>query len=563
MIYNKIFSIIILLVFSSSLIAQEDNLPSEHRVYSFLKEMRVKNIINYLKDDYLLLSRNQVRAHLNEIEDKKELLSETEKNLLVKFQQELSDNLNKNQSSQLLFPDENSTENFINRLGNIFSDKKKYLLAFKEDQNSVFLEGIGHLYHGHLFYPKPITNSNLFDIGFRLRGTVFNNLGYNLTVIKGGVSGSTFLAEKIEPRLLSNFKWVEKLENIGNYGFTYGYLRLISEPYPKMKLSFQIGREDFSLGYGYGNKLIISGNNPTLDFINFNFDYGVFHLTSIHASTVGEFLPKREDRFTKYIAINKLKLSFKNFEFGIGESMIYSGRGIELGYLSPIAFYKFIEMEIQDRDNGNVFLDFKTNAFNNLEIQGTFFLDENILSNLQDFDRYTNKTAYQVGAFWYQPFGISNLSLIGEYTKIRPYVYTHIDSKNTYTSFGQNLGHRIGPNADEILIKLTYNITERLRVWSDFAFTRKGKNLFDSNGNLIKNVGGDIFLSHPDFMPNKTALFLDGDRWNYTNLTFGFLYEPFNEIIFEMIISSEKAKQLSSNIQQSSTFGLLKMKLAF
>ena len=553
------FFITLIPIISFQLFGQEDNLPVEHKVYTFLKEMRVKKIIHYLKDDNLVLSRNQILNHLNEIEKKSELLSDTEKKSLKKFRDELSDNLDNNEASQLLNPN----ENFFIGISNIFSNKKKYLYASAEEQNSIFLEGIGHLYHGQKLYPSPTTNSNLYDIGFRLRGTVFDNLGYNLTVIKGGVSGNFFLAEKIEPRLLSNFKWVEKIENIGNYGFTYGYLRLNSKPYPNMDIAVQLGREDFTFGYGYGNKLIISGNNPTLDFIKFDFDYKPFHITSIHASTVGEFLPKREDRFTKFIAINKLKLAFENFEFGIGESIIYSGRGLELGYLSPIAFYKFIEMDIQDRDNGNVFIDFKTNPIENLELQATFFLDENILSNLQDFDRYTNKTAYQIGAFWYQPFSISDLSFICEYTKIRPYVYTHIDPKNTYTSFGQNLGHRIGPNADEILLKLTYNFSERIRFWSDVSFVRKGKNEYDNNGNLIKNVGGDIYFSHPDLMPNKTALFLDGERWNYTFYTLGIYFEPVNEIIFDLILRMEKEIKLSNNEKQIITFAVLKMKLAF
>ena len=556
---KKYLLLILVIVIQNPLTAQEDNLPNEHRVYSFLKEMRVKNVLEYYRDDFQVLSRSQILSHLNEIEKKKDYLSNTEIKLLNKFKEELSDDLSPQKSSQFLFPQ----KNYLNSLSNVFSDKKKYLLAFKDEQNSIFFEGIGHLYHGHLFNPKPTTNSNLFDGGFRVRGTVIENIGYNLTVIKGGVSGNSFLAEKLEPRLLSNFKWVENIENIGNYGFNYGYIRYNTKPYDKMNISFQIGREDLELGYGYNDQLIISGNNPTLDFINFNFDYGIFHLTSIHASTVGEFLPKREDRYTKYLALHKIKLAFEKFEFGIGEAMVYSGRGIELGYLSPIAFYKFIEMEIQDRDNGNFFFDFKTNAIKNLEIQGTFFLDENILSNLQDFDRYTNKTAYQIGAFWYRPFGIDDLSFICEYTKIRPYVYTHINPKNTYTSFGQNLGHRIGPNADELFFRINYNLNEKFRLSGDFAFIRKGKNIFDSNGNLVKNVGGDVFLSHPDFMPNKTALFLDGDRWNYTFYSFGFLYEPFNEIIFEVNFNFEVAKQLSTKFEENYSFGKFKIKLAF
>ncbi len=137
---------------------------------------------------------------------------------------------------------------------------------------------------------------------------------------------------------------------------------------------------------------------------------------------------------------------------GIGESIVYSGRGLELAYLTPVGFYKFIEHSIQDRDNANLYFDFQSGFIKNLEFQATFLLDENILSNLQDLDKYTNKTAYQLGVFWYQPFSINDLSLILEYTKIRPFVYTHFDSMNVYTAFGKNLGHRIGPNADELYL---------------------------------------------------------------------------------------------------------------
>ena len=72
----------------------------------------------------------------------------------------------------------------------------------------------------------------------------------------------------------------------------------------------------------------------------------------------------------------------------------------------------------------------------NLELQGTFLLDENILSNLGDLEKYTNKTAYQVGAYWYEAFSVPDLSFVIEYTRIRPYVYTHNNPKNIFCIIG-------------------------------------------------------------------------------------------------------------------------------
>lgn len=559
----KFFKIIFLASILSTqltLFSQVENIQLNHPVYIFLKEMNVKGLVEYIKEDDPVMSRFEVIRLLNQIKPNESFLSSTEKNLLKKYLAEFSDDLNSENTSQLFNP----TNDFISELPEIFSQKIKYLYGYKENGNNIFLEGLGHFYHGQKFSPSPKNNANLYDIGFRMRGTVFKQLGYNLTVIKGGVSGNYRLAETIEPKLLSNYKWVEALENIGNYGFNYGYLKFYTSPIDKMDLSVQLGREDITFGYGYGSKLVLSGENPTLDFIKFNFDYGVIHFTSMHASTVGNFSYDINKRYTKYFALNRLKLSFKNlFDIGIGETIIYSGRGLELGYLSPLAFYKFIEMDLQDRDNGTLWMDFQTNFLKKLQIQATFYLDENILSNLQDLDRYTNKTAYQVNAFWYEPFLINDLSLILEYTRIRPYVYSHRDPKNTYTAFGVNLGHRIGPNADELMLRANYNLNDGVRLTGEFRFTRKGENIYDENGILIRNVGGDIFLSHPEIVENKTAKFLDGERINYSHFILGFRIEPVREFYFDFYYNYLSSKNISRSLTENLSYGLIKFTLEY
>ena len=116
----------------------------------------------------------------------------------------------------------NPANGFLSDLDEMLTNKVKYLYAYKEPENNIFIEWLGHFYHAQDFSKESQINSNLYDIGFTIRGTVFNHLGYNLTVFKGGVSGEKNLAEVVEPRLLTSFKWIENMENIGNYDFTYG-----------------------------------------------------------------------------------------------------------------------------------------------------------------------------------------------------------------------------------------------------------------------------------------------------------------------------------------------------
>lgn len=559
----KYFSVILLIsciFFIDVTFAQVENVPITNGVYTFLKEMKVKGLISFIREDDPVLSRFEVKDLLKKINSNSSQLSSTETKLLNKYWMEFSDSIEPDTLTQLFNP----KNNFFSDLDEMLTDKVKYLYAYKEPENNIYIEWLGHFYHAQDFSNDYAVNSNLYDIGFAIRGTVFNNLGYNLTVFKGGVSGNKDLAEIIEPRLLTSFKWLEDIENIGNYDFTYGYLKYHAEPVEKMNLSFQLGREDITLGYGYGSKLILSGNNPTMDFIKFNFDYGIINFTSLHASTTGYFSFTPEERYTKYFAHNHLKLKFDNlFDIGIGETMIYSGRGIEFGYLTPVAFYKFIEMGIQDRDNGNLYFDLQTKFVKNLELQGTFLLDENILSNLGDLEKYTNKTAYQLGAFWYESFGVNDLSLIFEYTRIRPYVYTHFNIKNNYTAFGANLGHRIGPNADELMLRSNYNFNEWIRLSLEYRYQREGNNFYADDGTLLKNVGGDIALSHGYVIPTDRAYFLDGERVNTNIFILGLRLEPIRGFIFDISYNNRYQMNITKNISNSLSYALLKFSLEY
>lgn len=539
--------------------AQVENVQITHPVYTFLKEMKVKTIIDYFREDESVLSRFEVKFLLEEILTKQSQLSKTEKKLLDKYYIEFADILDEEKTAYLFNPD----KNFFTNLSESFSDKIKYIYAYQDDNANLYLEMLGHFYHGHRFKPD-VNNSNLFDIGFRLRGTAFGKLGYNLTALKGGVSGNYELAEVIEPQLVTNFKWIEAGENIGNYDFTYGYIKYHTSPAKGMNLSLQIGREDITLGYGYGSKLVLSGDHPALDFFKFNFDYGVVHFTSFHGSTLGPFSFNRAERYTKYFAYNKLKIVIPElFDLGIGESIVYSGRGLELGYLSPVNFYKFVEMAIQDRDNANIYLDIQTKFIKNIELQGTFFLDENILSNLSDLKLYTNKTAYQVGGFWYEAFGIQDLSLILEYTRIRPFMYTHFDVENNYSSHGVNLGHRIGPNADELLTQLAYNVSQNLRLELEHRFIRRGDNEYDDSGNLIRNVGSDIFLTHGEVPENTHTYFLDGVRVNDNIFKIGMRFEPVRDFIFDASYNYILTDNLTKDHRTDLSYFLLKFLLEY
>ena len=547
-------------IYSSDSYSQIENAPLSNDVYNFLKEMQVKQVISGVNDDNPNLSRFQIADFLNAIQMKGNELSATEKKLLDKYMIEFVPDVMSKKNTASMFK---SNMDVSGGFKHILSDKQKYLFSYEKNRNNIFIEPLLNLYLANSITPDTKKSSKIFDGGFRFRGSLFDHLGYEFKFIKGGAVGDSVLTESVFPKIKSTFKYVENIENITNYDFVGGYLKYYLSPSEGMDIAAQFGRERITFGLGYSGSLALSGEAPDMDFLKLTFKYGIINFSSVFGSTVGEYSPDREERYSKYFTANRLKLSFdKLFDVGIGETVI-SSRGIELGYLNPLIFYKFAEMSLQDRDNGTIFADIQTHFIKNLELQGTFFMDENILSNLSDLSKASNKTAYQLGLFWYEPAGLKNVSLIFEYTKIRPYVYTHFDSKNIYSAFGVGLGHPAGPNADQLFFKLKYNFSEKLTLDLEFQKIRKGKNYYDTEGNLERNVGGDIFQTFRTGIDNDEAYFLDGVRENTESIGVNISYEPIRNYVFDLHYSNNIVKNITYDQNTDNSYAYLKFRFNY
>ncbi|MBS1492573.1 MAG: hypothetical protein JST55_03630 [Bacteroidetes bacterium] len=556
----SLLSIIILFFICNPGYSQEDNIPLSNPVYDYLKIMSVKQVIGTINDDDPNLSRQNVRDFLYEIDSKSDELSKVERQLLAKYKLEFLPEERTSENTTQFFDGDGK---FSKRVKDIFSDKKKYIYTYEKDENNLYVDLFGNLVFAKEFKPYSDSVSYLFDGGFRFQGTVFNHLGYNLMFQKGAISKSPTLAIRVDPRLKNDYKFLENYDNIQSYDFNGGYLRYKTSPMEGMDISAQIGREQLKFGFGYGERLALSGNGPDMDFIKFNFKYGIINFTSITASTVGEFHRDLDSNYSKYWAANMLKLSFpKLFDIGMGDMVIYS-RPLDLGYLNPLIFYKFVEHSLQDRDNGLIFFDFQTHFLKNIQFQANFLMDEDFIGQLSNLNRYSNKIGYQLGTYLYEPANIRNLSLIFEYTKIRPFVYTHVNPKNTYTSYTEILGNSIGPNADQLSINAIYNFSDRLQLNLLFKKIRKGNNILDANGNLVKNVGGDVFQTYRYDIDPEDMYFLDGERVNTNVYAMDLKYEPITGFNFHLVYNYIGMSNITKDTFSDVSFAYLKFNLEY
>ena len=108
-----------------------------------------------------------------------------------------------------------------------------------------------------------------------------------------------------------------------------------------------------------------------------------------------------------------------------------------------------------------------------------FFIDDmTTAENL--FTYFGNKFAFLTGWRWISPFGLSDADVQIEYARIEPYVYTHEDAINVYSNYNTPLGHWLGPNAEDLFLKVNYWTSRDLKLAMLIERIRRGEGDLDS-----------------------------------------------------------------------------------
>lgn len=508
--------LLIFLFISSEVFSQVENVPISHRVYQFLKRMEVRGLIKNFDDASLPISRNEVANFLSEIYTQREKLSPKEQGylelLLIEFENELK--------RDDFFETSILKDGFKFKDG-FFSDKAKYLYSYRDSNVNFFADLLFNL------DTRLTKNSNviLAEIGGRLRGTYDGKLGFYLQSTDGQSFGDKNLALE-DFRLKQNYKFNE--EGSVNFDFTDAYIK-----YQTKYLSFQLGREAITQGYGFSGKLFVSQTAPVFDFFKIRFKYKGVSYDFVHSWLLGSkfmisdsIAGKITVINSKYLATHRLNFNFwDKFYFGVWEGVIYTKRFIELAYLNPINFYKSAEHSLQDRDNALLGFDFKSNIFRNFQIYGTILIDDIHFLKLGS-GWYGNQLAYQLGIYFANL--ISDADLIFEYTRIEPYVYSHRFNENSYSHNDFLLGHEIGPNSDDFFIKIIYLLSKRAILTIFAEKIRHGKNPIVGSDTI--NVGGDFKLGHRLWDAEKVK-FLDGNVESKIRFGFDLLWEVRKDIV--------------------------------
>ena len=521
---------------------QSETVPVQHPVYAFLKRMEVKGIISRYHDAVLPLGRRTVGRFLDEIRTAQHTLSRTEQEILVDYLREFQYDRTGSTGGFLNVTDPADDITSAGPAGE-FSDREKFIYFQADSAVTTFANilldvdarraaGTG----------EEGRRAEYVQFGVAARGTFLGHLGYSLRATNAQFWGSRELLQEDPQIRLSHALGVT---NAQNFDFAEGYVR-----YDGGVISAQVGRERLLWGNGYDEKMILSDNPREFDFIRADAVVKSFSYTFVHAWLLGRsteqlpfVLPSDSSSVfsetvaaDKYFAAHRFGFSFPGVvDVGFQEMAVYSNRAPDLAYLNPLTIIESSQRSRGERDNVFWAFDLQAHCIPGIELSGTLLFDDINIPDLFS-DVWTNRFALQAGVFIADPAGISNTSLMVEYTRIEPYVFSHGRSREgDYGSLGMILGPRIGPNADAWSFRAdvvpSRNLITSLRVQVE----RQGENIVDDNGTLIRNVGGDFLQPHRTTDPERRT-FLDGNRVSTLRAALLLSWEPVNQIWLDVIM---------------------------
>ena len=555
--YSLSFLFVLILIFSCSHVySQAELVPPSNSVYTFLDRMLTNKVITGYSSSMAPISRREIAKYLGEIKANSSKLSRTDRKFLDDYYIEYSYDINKTINP-------NTTASFFSDLkfSDIFKDKKqKYLIAKADSNSSFFWDGILNLrYIGANGDINDKHHATLGDIGARIRGTLFNSLGYYLRLSNGGRFGGeiedALFAAQFDPVLASTRKFVS--EGSHSYDSFEGYLRYATST---DWLALTAGRESMKMGTGYLDNLLLSNKNSApFDFVKIDLAYKKLKYSFYHSSITGADSAGTQ-LSSKYLVMHRLEVGplFNNtFKFGFTEMLVYSNVPVNFAFLNPLSFLTSADLntEIPGKNSNNTLIgiDFQLFPVKKLSMQATLLIDDLNFGSLgkSGVESNDNKFGYQAGFNWQDAFTAKNLNFIYEYTRIGPFVYSHRDINNSYSSWGLPLGHALEPNSDEHAVRLSYDFNSRLNIGVTFMHQRSSENKLDSLGNIVYNAGSNILYGRGDTEHENIFLDPNGNRVDRNIIKGEITWQPIRQYYFSVKVQHSSIDNIFNSTKQS------------
>ncbi len=260
-------------------------------------------------------------------------------------------------------------------------------------------------------------------------------------------------------------------------------------------VGLELGHGRHFIGNGHRSMFLSDVGAPTF-YLKLNTRVWRFQYQNLFL----ELAPAGPNSFTtsdriprKYVAVHYLNYKITpRLSIGLFEATVFNRSDqFELQYLNPVILYRSVEGLIGSPDNAIVGFDGRWNLWRRVQVYGQLLLDEFLLRELVFPEKkgwWGNKYALQAGVKYVNAFGIDHLDLQAELNLARPYTWSHYDSLNSYTHYGQPLAHPLWANFREIVGIARYQPSQRWLLTARLVRASTGDNVSGQNWGTYPNL---------------------------------------------------------------------------
>ncbi len=295
---------------------------------------------------------------------------------------------------------------------------------------------------------------------------------------RGGISGSPMSNLTIHGEFRIDEKLAKSPEYFGKKwrGFA-GEVNTTYINYAKDRWDITLGR--FVSNWGPVNQsLVLSSTARPMDAFlgrvrwgRFRFSFQTGQLNRLER-ILSDSTVQTENRF---FAGHRLDIKLhRNLHLGLFETIIFGGygRSFDLAYLNPLLFFHSVQLNNNSDDNTFLGCDISFYLHDRHKFYGQLLIDDFQIDKKEPGDYEPDEIGYMLGFESLNLFEGVDIGL--QYCRIANRTYNQIFERNRYLHDGELLGYPLGPDGDQLLLRLTHWFNYNKKGGLELEYRRQG-----------------------------------------------------------------------------------------
>ena len=412
-----------------------------------------------------------------------------------------------------LYPIKIIPQSFLSIFTNHY--QKNRLFLFKKGDTNLFLSGIIGFNYDLLKTENNYEYRFLKYYGLEIAGNLLKNFGFYSQFQKGHYKGDLIFIEEDYYTYTESFEtWEENPERV---------ITSAEIDFKNKFINLSLGYGAIGLGHSNTSSIILNSSPSSYGYFKFYKNFNSINYLIMNGQLFPDSVSVFSDYSQKSIALQVIYFNSESILIGLGQTVIYGDKNIDLGYITPVIWFKLIDFKYRQRDNVQMFVFGNFLPMKGLLLYSNIFIDDLKKSRL--FTEYWLTNFALQGGLEYS-FMNFPLKLFSEVTAIGPNTYAHKTNKLCYTNDSQYLGYKYGSNILTFSTGIQY-LNSKYNIYLKYLNMQQGSmgsNPFRYNEYNYRFLEGE--LSRRQIISAEAQFFLS----SHLNLHLKYEYENKDDI---------------------------------